>query len=335
MPQTKCVRLMNNLSKNNLQPLVSVIVPVYKVEKEIHRCIDSLLKQTYSNLQIILIDDGSPDNCGTICDLYAGQDSKICVIHQENQGVSAARNAGLAVAQGEYIGFADPDDWVEPNWIEILIRPFFTEPVMVSACGWYRHDECGIRKYLSKVPEGKQHGKKILADIIQGDSVDGYLCNKLYKKELFLNRSLRKGIRACEDLLCCCQIFHEENICVWVTPKPLYHYIVRDGSAIRRYSPHRKDELIVRKEILDMVQQDKLLRGIALFTYAQANLSLAEVALQAGEKKDAGEFRKEAGKFFAPAIFACGIGVKKKLKLLLQFLLVQQCFHSQAAQDSR
>ena len=95
------------------QPLISVIVPVYKVEKYLHRCVDSILNQTYRNLEIILVDDGSPDNCGAICDEYAAKDNRIRVIHQENTGVSAARNAGLEACTGEYVAFVDSDDYVD------------------------------------------------------------------------------------------------------------------------------------------------------------------------------------------------------------------------------
>ena len=98
-------------------PVVSVIVPVYNVEKYIHRCVDSILAQTFTDFELILVDDGSPDNCPAICDEYAEKDSRIRVIHQENGGLSAARNAGLDVATGEYISFVDSDDWVESGFL--------------------------------------------------------------------------------------------------------------------------------------------------------------------------------------------------------------------------
>ena len=99
----------------NREPKISVIVPVYKVEPYLRKCLDSIINQTYRNLQIILVDDGSPDNCGAICDEYASKDSRIEVIHEENGGVSAARNAGLKLAAGDYIGWVDSDDWIEPD----------------------------------------------------------------------------------------------------------------------------------------------------------------------------------------------------------------------------
>lgn len=100
------------------KPLISVIVPVYKVEKHIHRCIESVLKQTYANWELILVDDGSPDSCGRICDAYASRYDNILVIHQENQGLSAARNAGLDRAGGEWVYFLDSDDFIREDTLE-------------------------------------------------------------------------------------------------------------------------------------------------------------------------------------------------------------------------
>ena len=103
------------------QPLVSIIVPIYKVEPYLRRCLDSIVNQTYTNLEIILVDDGSPDGCPQICDEYAAKDNRIVVIHKENGGLSDARNAGLDICKGEYISFVDSDDWVDEKYIEILL----------------------------------------------------------------------------------------------------------------------------------------------------------------------------------------------------------------------
>lgn len=103
-------------------PLVSIIVPIYKVEPYLRRCLDSIVNQTYTNLEVILVDDGSPDNCPQICDEYAVKDSRIVVIHKENGGLSDARNAGLDICKGEYISFVDSDDWVDNRYIEVLLE---------------------------------------------------------------------------------------------------------------------------------------------------------------------------------------------------------------------
>ena len=103
------------------QPLISIIVPVYKVEKYLKRCVDSILTQTYQNMEVILVDDGSPDNCGAICDRYKETDNRVVVIHKKNGGLSDARNAGLDIATGEYIMFIDSDDFVEIDMMESMM----------------------------------------------------------------------------------------------------------------------------------------------------------------------------------------------------------------------
>lgn len=115
--------------------MISVIVPVYKVEKFLPQCIESLLGQTFSDFELILVDDGSPDNSGALCDTYAQKDSRIRVIHKENGGVSSARNAGLDAAKGEYICFADSDDWVEPEFLQELMNTVFASGCEVAVCG--------------------------------------------------------------------------------------------------------------------------------------------------------------------------------------------------------
>ena len=119
---------------NNPLPLISVIVPVYKVEPYIHRCIDSIIHQTYQNLEIILVDDGSPDNCGKICDEYAAIDSRIKVIHKKNSGLSEARNSGRDVCKGEYIAFIDGDDCIHKEMYQRLYNDIRTYQVKMAFC---------------------------------------------------------------------------------------------------------------------------------------------------------------------------------------------------------
>ena len=115
-----------------MEPLISVIVPVYKVEQYLDECVQSIRKQTYTNLEIILVDDGSPDRCPEMCDEYARQDSRIKVIHKPNGGLSSARNAGLDIATGEYVGFVDSDDIVKPNMYETLLSAFEDEKTIFA-----------------------------------------------------------------------------------------------------------------------------------------------------------------------------------------------------------
>ncbi|MBO7334370.1 MAG: glycosyltransferase, partial [Lachnospiraceae bacterium] len=118
--------------------LISVIVPVFEVEKYLKECIESILNQTYTNLEIILVDDGSPDKCGEICEEYAKTDNRIIVIHHENKGLSSARNRGLDIATGDYIGFVDSDDKIAPDMFEILLNNLKQYDADISICGFYR-----------------------------------------------------------------------------------------------------------------------------------------------------------------------------------------------------
>lgn len=116
-------------------PLISVIVPVYKAEPYLQRCVDSIRNQTYSNLEIILVDDGSPDRCGEMCDAFAKEDKRIRVFHKENGGQSSARNLGLNNMTGTYVGFVDSDDWIEPDMYEHLHDILVTHNAQISCCG--------------------------------------------------------------------------------------------------------------------------------------------------------------------------------------------------------
>ena len=117
-------------------PQISVIIPVYKVEQFLGDCIKSILSQTFSNYEIILVDDGSPDNSGKLCDEFAAGDSRIKVVHKENGGVSSARNKGIEIAEGEWICFVDSDDWVEPDYLEVMFKTAIENNADVSVCGF-------------------------------------------------------------------------------------------------------------------------------------------------------------------------------------------------------
>ena len=153
-----------------MQPLISIVVPVYKVEKYIRRCIDSLLAQTWKNIEIILVDDGSPDSCGQICEEYAAVYDKIRVLHKENGGLSDARNAGIAVAQGEYIGFVDSDDYIMPDMFEKLAKAAMEQHVKLSMCSFFCIDSDGNDTEFSGVnpiSDGIFAAEELLPKIVQ------------------------------------------------------------------------------------------------------------------------------------------------------------------------
>lgn len=177
--------MMGNADK---KPLISVIVPVYKVEQYLNACVDSILAQTYTNLEIILVDDGSPDSCGAICDEYAEKDSHVRVIHKENGGASAARNDGMKYCTGDYLAFIDSDDTVAPDWIENLYASISDYDFVIAGLTYVKNGENN-----SVIPPSKE-----LVDLVKC-SLFGYTCNKLYRKAALDGNEYCGGLR--EDLL--------------------------------------------------------------------------------------------------------------------------------------
>lgn len=170
--------------------MVSVIVPVYKVEEFLPRCIDSILKQTYQNLEIILVDDGSPDNCGKICDEYALKDERVKVIHKENGGLSSARNSGLEIATGEYVAFVDSDDWIDTTYVQTLKDVLENTTSDMSACMFCRtKGEKAERRLFNDIPEVITDEK--FFSVLSENSFAGYASNKLFKKDIIEKNGLR------------------------------------------------------------------------------------------------------------------------------------------------
>ena len=210
--------------------LVSIIVPVYKAEKYIHQCIDSLLAQTYKNIEVILVDDGSPDHCGKICDEYAAKDCRVKVIHQQNGGVSVARQTGIDHATGEYSIHADPDDWVELNMIEELVAKAVANNADMVICDFYRESKSD-RIHVCQNPGNDLSASAVLRKILS-QQLHGSCWNKL------VNRSRIEGIGFTPEDLC---ILEDElynirilarKIKVSYLPKALYHYRIDNENSL-------------------------------------------------------------------------------------------------------
>ena len=172
---------------------ISVIVPIYNVEQYLRRCIDSIINQTYKNLEIILVDDGSPDNCGQICDDYAKKDTRIKVIHKKNGGLSDARNVGLEVCTGDYISFVDSDDWIELNTYEIMMKSMneYNADMVVSNINYVYKD-----KVESKYSEDKIrcfNKEEAMKELIKDGLVQAVVWNKLYKRVVIDNLRFKVG----------------------------------------------------------------------------------------------------------------------------------------------
>lgn len=243
-------------SYKNCKPQISVIVPVYKVEKYIRQCVDSIIKQTFSNIEVILVNDGSPDDSGKICDEYAHKDGRVSVIHKENGGVSSARNQGLSVAKGEWITFVDPDDWIEHDALEIGL--ITAEKYNADILGWNHYNDYENRQekhsHINPTPiirEGKANKWLLLNTMfpeydthISGvsTSVIRGACLKLFKKGIILDNNITfsRSLKIGEDALFCMQCFENAEKVVLVD-KYLYHYRVVEESANRRFRIDAKE----------------------------------------------------------------------------------------------
>lgn len=168
-----------------MNELVSVIVPIYGVEDYLGKCIDSIINQTYKELEIILVDDGSPDKCPEICDEYAKKDSRVRVIHKKNGGLSDARNAGIDVAKGAYFVFIDSDDWVEATMVEHLLNSCKKYNVELATCARYITDGCNTSTVAFNGEEKVYSAENALSEILLGKAMDVAAWDKIYARRLF------------------------------------------------------------------------------------------------------------------------------------------------------
>jgi len=229
------------------QKIVSVIVPVYNVEKYLTRCVESIKNQTYRNLEIILVDDGSTDNSGKICDEISKTDNRIIVIHKENGGLSDARNAGMDISTGDYIGFVDSDDYIDDDFYEILVTNLEDYDADVSCCRFvFEWDNNGDSEIIGN--DDSLHiyeGPEALKEYLYGKMLDPFACNKLYKAELLGNATHKdnhfrfiKGILS-EDNPFCIELFKKTGKVV-LAGKSMYHYILKREGAITNSTVSQK-----------------------------------------------------------------------------------------------
>ncbi len=222
-----------------MKELISVVIPVYRVEKYLRRCVDSVLKQSYEKIEVILVDDGSPDGCPAICDAYAASDSRVRVIHQKNAGLSGARNTGIEKSRGSWLAFVDSDDYLSPRFLELLYAACIGSDSDLGVCRW---------EYVKgePIPErgsGEERvytGREMLANLYTMDGAYFVVAwNKLYKRELFQKIRYPLG-RIHEDEATTYRIYDETKRAVYVDLS-LYGYYVTPSSITRGFHPKRMD----------------------------------------------------------------------------------------------
>lgn len=304
-------------------PKISVIIPVYNVEKFLRRCLDSIINQTMNDIEIILIDDGSTDNSGNICDEYAEKDDRIIVIHKENGGVSSARNKGLDIASGEYVTFVDSDDYIDNNMYEVLYRNVIEKSVDISACCYEYIDKNNKSLYNKDKIEcigGLYTGKSFL-ELQYKNSNSNIVCicvwNKIYRKDIF--RELRFEHTIHEDEIICDQIF-TQGYKIYLTDSPLYKYVENKDSIVNReFSKEKLVSLdILYNRVILYKEKNIDLYYKALLSYCEMNIyyNLKSKSIGYNYKK----YKRQFNKLFLYAIKVNEISIKNKIRYLLYYL---------------
>lgn len=244
-----------------MEEIISVIVPVYNVEKYLNKCVDSIVNQTYKNLEIILVDDGSPDNCPKICDEYAKKDNRIKVIHKENGGLSDARNKGIEVATGKYIGFVDSDDWIDKDMYKVLYENLTRYKADISCCDLIRVKDGNInngqlKKFNSEIEVFDiDEYMKIFFKIDTQECVY-YAVNKLYKRELIDKELYPKGLTS-EDVEGTCKVLLKCKKIVNIN-YPYYYYYQNENSITgRKFSEKDLDLIKIWDHVVEICKESK------------------------------------------------------------------------------
>ncbi|MEH7336889.1 glycosyltransferase [Neobacillus drentensis] len=268
-----------------MKPKISIIVPVYKVEQYIHKCINSILTQSFTDFELILVNDGSPDNCGVICEEYAKTDRRIKVIHKENGGLASARNAGLDIAKGDFVGFVDSDDWVESDMYELLYNLCIEHEGDVACCTsmiHYSHKTLITGKHQLIFHNRNEAMKAML----EGELYDEVVWTKLIKRNLIGDIRFPVGMTY-EDTAFTYKIIHKcKKLCSIGEPK--YHYLKRDNSMMDNAIKNIKiDAILIYDEMFCFINQNyQELSGLVTLKLANSALVILNLIASSGRFKE-------------------------------------------------
>lgn len=300
-------------------PKISVIVPIYNVEQYLSRCVDSILAQTFRNFELILVDDGSPDNCGAICDEYAKKYDFITVIHKENGGLSDARNHGIDIAKGEYLSFIDSDDWVTPDFLEKLYDAIVQTGCRMSVCNVVWHDGNQELKGCSYRPAAE-------LKVVSGADMYETLyrpsaSNKMYERSIFQTMRYPKG-KLYEDAYIYHDILSQIDSLAY-TGTDGYFYFQREESIIHMRYSHRCTDIIeavyLRARNLDTIvgvhdhADEAYLAVYSRLAIAYSNLSASDSVAKAALKKNKALYNKVFWRIFFDKHFS----LKQKFRFVV------------------
>lgn len=312
------------MKKSDDMDKISIVVPVYNVEKFLSRCIDSIICQTYKNLEIILVDDGSKDNSSSICDLYEKKDKRIKVIHKENGGLSSARNAGIEEATGDYIAFVDSDDYIEPNMYEEMYNAAKKLSCDIITCNYkYVYDDGSIKLINNDKKNEEFDFVSSIKEMNLFNKFDMSACTKLFKKDLFDDIRFPVG-KLSEDYYIMYLLFEKSNK-VYYIASPYYNYFQRKNS-ITKSNKINHDFMYAALEqmkYLETKYPDEL-KNICHAAFLSANLTVYDFYLKNGVKCP-----KEMLKVFKNNVKGNYKYVKKAkmygIKKKIQFVLFMYC----------
>lgn len=312
--------------------MVSVIVSVYNLKRYIERCVESLRKQTFSNLEILLVDDGSTDGSAEICDKYAKQDTRIKVIHQPNKGVSAARNCGLDNAKGDYVMFVDGDDYVEPEYVKRLYEEMITADTDMVLCNYYYRDDEGevINRenytYVAEMRPFQNIQALYLFEDQQYGTFFDVLWNRIFRKSLFDGIRFPEGISLVEDISVLSELYYRAKR-VSVIGDKLYNYIYRQNS-LSNGTFDKEEEYRLRKPMME----ERLEKYIAwdikeLILLHSIHLYALIFRYTEGRDKQLGEIQKEYRKQYRRGNYKVSVSLSRRIKFLLAAFSLKLYFY--------
>lgn len=287
---------------------VSVIVPVYNVEQYVAKCLESVINQTYTNLEIICVDDGSTDNSGNICDEYAQKDSRIKVFHKTNGGLASARNVALSYVTGDYIGFVDSDDWIEPEMYETLVQQIEKNNVDMVCCNYSKvyEDRTVIMQNEWGIKSGVLDTADILYYAFNRDHHMGfaiYSCNKMFRADKIKDYRFDESLAEAEDVDFISKVIAINNMKGFYIEKSLYNYLQRSSSL--SYSKDlnmRADFLKSYSKVIEVCSEfTEALIWIKRFYCYHASL-IAELAYEQGNSEQLKRFQTEIRKYLSEYI---------------------------------
>lgn len=273
--------------EESMNDLISVIVPVYKVEQYLDRCVESIVNQTYKNLEIILVDDGSPDNCPKMCDDWAKKDSRIKVVHQSNQGVSVARNTGIGIAKGAFLCFVDSDDYVDALYVEMLSYPVIKCETDLTLCNWWREKK--NERILGQEVNMKYLSGNLQDDFVLYDSLMRSACGKIFTTRIIKEKEIRfiKKHKLGEDAIFVLDYCKYVNQIKFIE-QPLYIYCDTDDSATKMVSKEMFDNYLLYLERFAEFQEHKNLKkgNMMLNSYVFGGISQFGILYQEDRYKE-------------------------------------------------